>query len=112
MTELSAQRAKMPWLYANSARMFVTNPSWKDGTNGGGENSSLFVLGDAIRIHSTGSTQYKAPINRMTVGIRLMREPRPWRVVAAAGWAADAAGISAHSFGRSYGVSRWRSPQS
>src|SRR5258705_13733176 len=110
MTELRAQRAKMPWSYANSARMFATNPSWKDGTNGAVENSSLFVLVDAMRIHSTGSTQYKAPITRMTVGISLMREPRRWRLVAAAGWAADAAAISAHSFARSYGVSRWRSP--
>src|SRR5258706_7655570 len=100
----------MQWLHANGARMFVTNPSWKDGTNGAVENSSLFVLVDAIRIHSTGSTQYKAPTTRMTVGIRLMCEPRRWRVVAAAGWAADAAAISAHSFARSYGGSRWRSP--
>ncbi len=107
---MSAQRAKMQWLHANGARMFVTNPSWKDGTNGAVENSSLFVLVDTIRIHSTGSTQYKAPITRMTVGIRLMREPRRCRMVAAAGWAADAAAISAHSFATSYGVSRWRSP--
>src|SRR5260370_41242343 len=97
MTELSAQRAKMPWLYANSARMFATNPSWKDGTNGAVENSSLFVLVDAMSIHSTGSTQYKAPITRMAVGLRLMREPRRWRVVAAAAWAAAAAALGAHT---------------
>src|SRR5258705_643488 len=97
MTELSAQRAKMPWLYANSARMFVTNPSWKDGTNGAVENSSLFVLVDTIRIHITGSTQYNAPITRMTVGIRLIREPRRCPMVAASGWAAVASANAAHA---------------
>src|ERR1700738_3862561 len=112
MTELSAQRPKMPWLYANSACMFETKPPWNDGTNGAVENNSSLVFVDAIRIHSTGSTQYRAPTIRMIVGIRLTRERcvRRWGVVAAAGPMADATAIIAHSFAKSYGVSRWRSP--
>src|SRR5487761_480917 len=105
MTELIAQRKKIPLSYVNSARMFVTKPPWNVGSNGGVENSSLLVLVDAITIHTTGSTQYSAPTSRMTVGIRLIRERR-------AGFGRDdetgrmavvVAAVIAHSFAR-YGA--------
>src|SRR5260221_11828574 len=99
----------MPWLYANSARRFEKNPPWNDGTNGRVENNSPLVLVDAIRIHSTGSTQYKAPTSRMIVGIRLLRERsvRPRRATGAG----TPTAVIAHSFANSHGACRCRSTE-